>query len=167
MIQRDLREAPIALSPPESLHQTMPGATTREQLTESDVRNIRSSIRKALDGFSSFVLFADRVKSFPEGSEILLKPSQNLNDLHRLLHTAISEGWGKPADGSPGKVLPHITIGYCNGVGDASLLYAVEEKYQKMKVSAPVNHVDLIWLRRESDRYAWDIIERFPLRQIG
>ncbi|MGE5682891.1 MAG: 2'-5' RNA ligase family protein [Bacillota bacterium] len=164
LIQKELRGAPIALSPKESLHQTMPGMCVREDISDNEIDKIRDILREKLTDYSSFNLSIDRIEADPEGIYIITKPKEELMKLHKLLHGAISETWGKSADGVAGEVYPHITIGYCNAVGDASKILSTAEKFKNIKGQTIVKHVDFIWLRREPDKYAWDLVERFYLK---
>lgn len=165
MVQADLRNSPVAISPTESLHQTMPGVATRDELSDENVEEIRESIREQLSGYPPFELEIDGVDAGTEGVSLRMKPKESLENLHRLLHQAVSDGWGHPADCDPGKIYPHISLAYSNGVGDARPLFVAADKYRRLGGRTMVGHVDLVWLRREPDRYAWDLVERFLLRQ--
>jgi 2'-5' RNA ligase len=162
-LQADLASAPVAICPPESLHQTMPGAAARTDLSDQDVENIRNSIRQSIKDFGSFELQIDHVEASPEGVFLITSPREPLISLHCLLHRAISEGWGKSADGESGKVYPHITVAYANSVGDATLLISCAGKSKGLEGQTLVSHVDLVWLNREADRYSWELVERFSL----
>lgn len=164
-VQADLHQAPVACCPPESLHQTMPGVATRDELSDAEVENIRNSIRAAIREYPAFELSIDGFEADIEGMFLITKPRASLESLHAVLHKAISDGWGRSADGEAGDVYPHITIAYANAVGDASPLMAAAEKHKELQGRTRVAHVDLVWLRREPGRYAWDLVERFPLQE--
>lgn len=163
-VQADLADAPAALCPMDSLHQTLQGAGWEDELTCAQVEAVRRNAAAAVRRVTEFDLSISSLKFVEDALVVGLEPAEPLLELKSLLHDAVSRALGERAEGEPDDLLPHMSVAYCNRVADAGPLFAAVEKHGRIKAGPyRVKQVELVWLTRETDRYIWETIERMPL----
>ena len=163
-VQADLADAPVALCPPDSLHQTLQCAGWEDELTFAQVEAVRRNAAAAVRRVTEFDLYVSSFEFAEDAVIFRLEPPEPLLELKALLHDAVSRALGERAEGESDDILPHMTVAYCNRAADAGPLFAAVEKHSAIEAGPyRVKHVELVWLSRESDRYRWETIERMPL----
>ena len=161
-VQSDLHDAPVVACKPSTLHQTMQGIAWEDEIV--DLAPIRKRVAAVVKGVPRFFLTAGPPEAGAEGVWLLLAPLEPLVRLNVALHTAITEATGRPAPGRPSELFAHMSVAYCNAVGDASALERAARRSSALRAGPVlVDRVDLLWLRRTPAGYEWDLVERFPL----
>jgi len=166
-VQADLADAPVAVCPPATLHQTIQGVGWEDELTDEDILAVRKNMAVAVAGVLAFQLKIRSLQVGAEGIWFVLQPREPLINLRRVLHKAITSALGRTAPGDPNDLFPHMTVAYCNAASDAASLYRAEERHRSIVVKPiQVHSVDLIWLRREPTFYTWDLVDRLSFSDM-
>jgi 2'-5' RNA ligase len=163
-VQADLAKAPVAICPPDALHQTVQGAGWEDELSFAQVEKVRKCVKSAALRVAPFTLAVKSLHYEEDAIMFLFESSAALLDLRAELHKSVSYALDRCAPGEPDEIVPHMSVAYCNSESDAAPLFEAEEKYASLTVKPyEVKSVDLIWLSREADRYRWELVERCEL----
>ena len=147
------------------LHLTLTRAGSRDQLSDSEIDKL-ASIAAGRVG-PAFELTAHPLAGSAGAVRYSVTPWSPVIALHAtlsILHDELELPGGK----STARFRPHLGVAYSRGEGVAQpVIDTVATLRALPPVDLAIAHVDLVELRREPGRYAWDLLHRIPMVQAG
>ena len=147
------------------LHLTLTRAGSRGQITDSEIDTLASIAAGRLG--PAFELTAHPLAGSAGAVRYSVTPWTPVIALHATLSTVHDE-LGLPGGKPTARFRPHLGVAYSRGEGAAQpVIDTVATLRALPPVDLTIAHVDLVELRREPGRYAWDLLHRIPLAQAG
>ncbi|WP_162824141.1 2'-5' RNA ligase family protein [Peterkaempfera bronchialis] len=145
------------------LHLTLTRAGSRDQLTDSEIDTLASVAVGRLG--PAFELTAHPLAGSAGAVRYSVTPWTPVVALHATL-SALHHELGLPGGKSTERFRPHLGVAYSRGERAAQpVIDTVASLRALPPVDLTIAHVDLVELRREPGRYAWDLLHRVPLTQ--
>jgi 2'-5' RNA ligase len=148
----------VDLVPPDGLHLTMQGVGFTDEVTDEDLETIVQAARERCRELAPFRILLGPVDPDAEGVGLLIAPWAPIEELRRALRCAIRSVWEAAPEDEHG-FRPHVTLAYSASDTDAtSLKHRLAQLRDLTPAQADIGQAQLIALRREGRRYAWDVI---------
>jgi 2'-5' RNA ligase len=163
--QAKLQDLPMLdLVPVTSLHITLQRAGFVDELSRADAKGIAEAASMHLATMTPPTIRIGPLAGSPGAVRFSAGPHEPLRQIRTAVQAGIAEVKGTPPPESSASFVPHVSIAYSNAdVSATPVIERVAMLRELGAVTVTVVHTDLVELRREGRRYAWEGVERVRL----
>lgn len=154
----------LDLVPLDHLHLTVQRLGFEDEIATRDVTAAQAAALRAVQSIAPFELDVGPLAGSAGAIRLSVDPWQPVKDLRSALHGALKTTRHTPAAPGRAEFRPHIGVGYCNTTVPARPLQHVVERLRALpRVTARIDHCDLVLLERRNRAYRWNLLDRVPL----
>lgn len=152
---------------PDELHITLMSVANAGAVTVAQLQRLGERTKDACASVEPTPVRLGGMNSFSEGPFLEVRPWPTLMRLRAELFSASVDVLGRDVVLAGDWFVPHLTVGYANGVEPTDELRRTIEPLRNVRVDPFPLVVDLVQLRREPGGYRFEIVERYDIGNIA